>query len=130
MFILTIAIFVARKTYTIFLISMQNKIKNRSKMKKFAENTWYLIYYLASTIMGHLICKKYSLYSSIENLFKGHPQKYYPDDIRLFVTIQFAFYISSLCFLIFVEKRRSDFGQMIFHHFITLFLIVFLILCE
>lgn len=43
----------------------------------------------------------------------------YQPNIRFFITLQLAFYISSLVFLLAVEKRRTDFKQMVAHHFVT-----------
>ena len=62
-------------------------------------------------------------YWPLEPHFANVPEQF-PAELKTFLSVQLAFYMSALFSIIVFESRRKDFVQMVVHHSNTIYLIV------
>jgi hypothetical protein len=108
-----------------YLRSRRRALAIKKKMVKFVEAFWRAVFYSAFTYLGY------------QALFQPEPVPWVMDtrqhwadwpQHRVFPAIVFYYHIELGCYfhqLLWTEVNRSDAMEMIAHHFITIFLIVF-----
>lgn len=98
-------------------------------VNKFSYQGWLLIFYISSTIYGHVTLrdKPWVAYPVGENeIFAiGDKWRTVPHtEIGWYYSYQIGFFVAEL-YAIFTEPRRSDFYEYLAHHIVTLYLIIF-----
>jgi hypothetical protein len=107
-------------------------IKDNATRRKIASNAWYAVYYTCAVLFGLKIAWKLDLFSingglrdvclreTAEITLSRWPE------LHLFHRVQVAFYINYLFAMVTgIDARRKDESVFIFHHVITLLLILF-----
>ncbi|CAI5454156.1 unnamed protein product [Caenorhabditis angaria] len=101
----------------------QEMLDREKKYSRMAECAMRCLYYLISFSSGlYLVSHESHLYD-ITECWKNWPFHPIPKPIAWFYYIQGGFYISLIFGILFLDAKRSDFYQMLTHHFITLLLI-------
>lgn len=98
-------------------------------VNKFSYQGWLFIFYISSTIYGHLTLrdKPWVAYPVGEKeIFAiGDKWRTVPHtEIGWYYSYQIGFFVAEL-YAIFTEPRRSDFFEYLAHHIVTLYLIIF-----
>lgn len=102
------------------------------KVSKLSENVSYSIYYICSFVFYATVVLpnadfSFDLLSNrasvVRDFLDPFPPPIHPSE-RFYYAQACGFYISATAFLILFDSRRSDFAQMIVHHFVTLCLII------
>lgn len=98
-------------------------IKSRKARVRFAEQSWWLVYYLASFALGLYLYYHSPYYNNIDNIFVGWPHD------RMSALFKKYYLISTACWLqqvlvLNIELRRKDHYQMFCHHIVTCILVI------
>jgi len=122
---------IMRYQYQRFFAGIGRRLKLKDPVK-YSESTWKLFFYFTSTMWGLYILWVYdfewvtntrSLWVNIVPETVGNSTT--PDFIVVYYLFELAFYVHSMYAHIVIETRRSDFWEMLAHHFITFLLIGF-----
>lgn len=98
---------------------------NSTKLIKFAQQGWNLIYYAVFWSIGVKILSGYPdpIWSfNIRQYWAGYPQDSIPNLTKFYYLSQAAFWLHSMIVLN-IEKHRKDHYQMLTHHVVTTLLI-------
>ncbi|KAG0558995.1 hypothetical protein KC19_10G070900 [Ceratodon purpureus] len=95
------------------------------KVAKFTESAWKLTYYLLSTTMLLVSACNEPWFGKTEYFWIGWPNQTIKFKLKVLYAFQCGFYVYSIAALVVWETRRKDFGVMMTHHVITIFLMVF-----
>ncbi|KJE95781.1 longevity protein [Capsaspora owczarzaki ATCC 30864] len=96
-----------------------------SKMVRFQEAVWRLIYYTTAFVWSVYILSGYPWLTDTDYCWIGYPEKQTLDPtIQWIYFIQLGFYMS-LLFSQFTDVKRKDFWEMFIHHVVTIFLVAF-----
>lgn len=101
---------------------LTKKIKNTKTRKKFFISFHKFIFYFSILIFQIFSIKSNFPFSFFEMTLTFKNNKF-PIFLKLIYFLELIFYINSLIFLFF-ENKMKDFYVLIFHHLITLFLII------
>ncbi|KAK9451107.1 TLC domain-containing protein [Limtongia smithiae] len=97
----------------------------RGKVKRFMEQTYSMVYYGVMSPWGLYIMRHMPLwYFQTRPMYEMYPHKTHELDFKLYYLLQAAFWSQqSMILSLQVEKPRSDFKELVFHHIITIALI-------
>ncbi|EGV65507.1 sphingosine N-acyltransferase lag1 [Yamadazyma tenuis] len=101
------------------------KITKESRVKRFMEQTYAIIYFGAAGCFGLWIMSKLPLrWFQTTPLYETYPHKTHDFWFKIFYLGQAAFWVQQSVILVLgLEARRSDFVEFVFHHIITIALI-------
>ncbi|CAI4228143.1 unnamed protein product [Auanema sp. JU1783] len=91
-----------------------------SRPKRVLECFWRFSYYLMAFIYGCIVLWDKSWLWDVKECWIGYPFHPVPNSIWWYYTIETSFYYSLLIASAFIDVRRSDFWQLIIHHFVTI----------
>ncbi|EFX04155.1 longevity-assurance protein [Grosmannia clavigera kw1407] len=92
-------------------------VTKQKDLTRFSEQGWMLAYYSATWPLG---MSPYFL--NLEELWTGWPQKELDGPMKVYVLVQWAYWIQQVI-VVNIEARRKDYKEMIIHHAITTSLI-------
>lgn len=98
-------------------------LDREKKYSRMAECAMRALYYTISFVCGlYLVLHESHLYD-ITECWRNWPFHPIPNAVAWYYWIQGGFYIALVFGILFLDAKRSDFWQMLVHHFITLALI-------
>ncbi|KAH3682191.1 hypothetical protein WICPIJ_006854 [Wickerhamomyces pijperi] len=102
-----------------------SKNGNLSKMNRFLEQSYAIVYYSFSGPFGFYIMYHSDLwYFNTTNMYLTYPNFTNDYLYKIFYLVQAAFWAQQACILVLqVEKPRKDFMELVFHHIVTILLI-------
>jgi acyl-CoA-dependent ceramide synthase len=116
------------KTYVFPPLASLLGIKGKKKQDKFCYNLWLLVFYGSSSLYGWFVVlpgEKYFAFPVDKDsglaLMNHHPWPI-QDKVHWQYVYQLGFYFAEL-YAIFVEPKRSDFLEYLFHHLVTILLV-------
>jgi hypothetical protein len=95
----------------------------KKKFKRVAESSWRFVYYLCAFCAGLYILKDQPQFSHVADCWSNWPHQNVPNDVWWYYIIETGFYWSLFFSTLVFDVRRSDFWQMMLHHFITILLL-------
>ncbi|KAK9471487.1 sphingosine N-acyltransferase [Dipodascopsis tothii] len=100
-------------------------IKRESKVKRFMEQTYSIMYYSVMSPWGLYIMHHTPLwYFETRPFYEAYPHKLHDLDFKMYYLLQAAFWSQQAIILCLqVEKPRKDFKELVFHHVVTIALI-------
>ncbi|KAF9534226.1 TLC domain-containing protein [Crepidotus variabilis] len=101
------------------------KLKRTSKMDRFGEQMYAMIYFIIMGLWGFRIMKSLPTYwyNTLE-FWHGYPHWDMTRELKCYYLMQFSYWLQQLLVLILgLEKPRKDFKELVAHHFITLYLV-------
>uniref|UniRef100_A0A1I7TIK4 TLC domain-containing protein n=1 Tax=Caenorhabditis tropicalis TaxID=1561998 RepID=A0A1I7TIK4_9PELO len=98
----------------------QGVLDREKKYTRMAECAMRSLYYTVSFCCGLYLVSNESHFYDITECWRKWPFHPIPTAIAWYYWIQGGFYISLVFGIIFLDAKRSDFWQMLIHHFITL----------
>ncbi|OMJ28741.1 Sphingosine N-acyltransferase lag1 [Smittium culicis] len=98
-------------------------IKTAKTSLRFSEQLFGMIMATASFSFGLYLYIKYPQYLRLDTAWTSYPIIQMPYLMKVYYLYQSAFWSSAL-FYMFIEKKRSDFSEMILHHIVTISLLV------
>lgn len=102
-------------------------LKKSSKIDRFMEQTYSILYFSLSTPFGLYIMyhnPEHMWYYNTESFYIHYPHKAHDTLFKLFYLLQAGFWAQqSLVLMLQLEKPRRDFKELVFHHVITMALI-------
>lgn len=101
-------------------------ITSRHKVNRFLEQTYSMLYYGVSGPVGLWIMYNSDLwYFNTRAFYENFPHKADTLPFKTFYLLQAAFWLQQAFVLVLnLEKRRKDFKELVFHHVVTLALII------
>ncbi|CAL5970598.1 Ceramide_synthetase [Hexamita inflata] len=104
-------------------------LHNKKNNKKIAESTFYCIQYFVLTLTANQLRKKNNLtWNNLESLYVEKLPNYnsYTPLHAIYLMGEVSVYISALIFLLFeTRKKYADFFMTLFHHVVTVSIIIF-----
>ncbi|CAL2049962.1 CBN-HYL-2 protein [Caenorhabditis brenneri] len=101
----------------------QGVLDREKKYTRMAECAMRALYYFLSFCSGLYLVSNESHFYDITECWRKWPFHPIPTAISWYYWIQGGFYIALVFGILFLDAKRSDFWQMLVHHFITLALI-------
>ncbi|CAB3400978.1 unnamed protein product [Caenorhabditis bovis] len=101
----------------------QEILDREKKYSRMAECAMRCHYYLLSFSIGLYLVSHESHWNDMKECWRNWPFHPIPKAIAWYYWIQGGFYMSLIFGILFLDAKRSDFFQMLFHHCITLILI-------
>ncbi|PIC18190.1 hypothetical protein B9Z55_024172 [Caenorhabditis nigoni] len=101
----------------------QGALDREKKYTRMAECAMRALYYTLSFCSGLYLVSNESHFYDITECWRKWPFHPIPTAIAWYYWIQGGFYISLVFGILFLDAKRSDFWQMLVHHFITLALV-------
>lgn len=106
--------------------------KNQKEIFKFQNQVWLAVFYIVSSYFGYYVQRDKPWFTlplndvSAASLLVPHPYNP-PKEIVFYYQYGLAFYLAELVSLAFFESavKRSDFLEYVFHHLVTVALIIF-----
>ncbi|CAK9210723.1 unnamed protein product [Sphagnum troendelagicum] len=95
------------------------------KLPKFTESAWKLTYYAVAETLLLLCTAREPWFGKTKYFWINWPYHMLKLKMKLLYTGQCGFYVYSVAALLVWETRRKDFGVMMTHHIITIFLITY-----
>eukprot|EP00479_Gromia_sphaerica_P014629 TRINITY_DN882_c1_g1_i1.p1 TRINITY_DN882_c1_g1~~TRINITY_DN882_c1_g1_i1.p1 ORF type:complete len:267 (+),score=20.16 TRINITY_DN882_c1_g1_i1:78-878(+) len=99
-------------------------IKKVRPRRKFAESSWFFIYYVPIFCWGFREIVFHDLAWPMAQMFSFYPQLLHTFSLKLYLLIQLSFYLSAFVVVTILEERRKDFLEMTLHHLATVALII------
>lgn len=98
------------------------KIGSRKSKQRFVEQSWYLIYYSISFIMGFKIYYQSDYFLNNDMLYINWPHDQMSYSFKLYYLIELSCWLQQI-FILNIEAKRKDHYQMLTHHIITCLLV-------
>ncbi|KAK8106378.1 TLC domain-containing protein [Apiospora kogelbergensis] len=90
---------------------------------RFAEQSWMLVYYSAVWPSGVYLYYQSPYFLNLGGLWAGWPHKEIDGLMKVYITVQWAYWMQQLI-VVNIEARRKDYFEMMFHHVVTITLII------
>ncbi|KAG0281511.1 sphingosine N-acyltransferase lag1 [Linnemannia exigua] len=95
-----------------------------SKLERFEEQGYIVIYYLISWTCGMLVMYNSPYWLNTDHYFIGYPHYKLPGTTKAYYLVQFGFWLQQF-YVLNTDMKRKDYMAMLIHHFITSALIGF-----
>ncbi len=95
-----------------------------SKLKKFNEAGWRFAFYLFIWVFGLVVLWDKPWFSDPDHNWIGYPLHFPTPDVKAYYFLSLGHYVH-LMVSQFFDVKRKDFLEMLIHHVVTIFLIVF-----
>ncbi|XP_060079295.1 ceramide synthase 5-like [Ylistrum balloti] len=99
------------------------------RMKKFRETGWYFVFYTVSFCCALYILWDKKYFWDLKHCWINNGRHHVTNDIYWYYTIEMGFYWHCLVTLM-TDTKRTDFPEMVIHHFVTILLIYFSFMCN
>ncbi|XP_060065431.1 ceramide synthase 5-like [Ylistrum balloti] len=99
------------------------------RMKKFRECSWYFLFYTTSFCCALYILWDKPYFWDFKHCWINNARQHVTNDIYWYYTIEMGFYWHCLVTLM-TDTKRTDFPEMVIHHFVTILLIYFSFMCN
>ncbi|CAG8556677.1 3242_t:CDS:2 [Diversispora eburnea] len=109
--------------YILIPLAKMGGIRN-DKRTRFAEQGWSFLYYSVFWTIGMYIMYQSPHWFDTSHYWKGYPHIELTSLFKGYYLIQFAFWLQQI-FVLYIEKKRKDFVEMVAHHVITISLMFF-----
>jgi acyl-CoA-dependent ceramide synthase len=104
-------------------IARSQGVKSASKLQRFMEQGWLVIYYVIGWSIGMWIMSNSPHWFNRDGLWDGFPFIWIKGEMKRYYLVQLAFWIQQLL-IVNVEERRKDFTVMVAHHLFTITLMI------
>ncbi|KAM0747143.1 LAG1-domain-containing protein [Meredithblackwellia eburnea MCA 4105] len=100
-------------------------IRRGTKMDRFMEQGYAVIYFLCSSIAGVYVMRHQdSWFYQTEHFWARYPHWDMPKSVKVYYLTQFAYWLQqALVMIAGLEKPRDDYVELVIHHIITLWLV-------
>ncbi|KAF8913992.1 TLC domain-containing protein [Gymnopilus junonius] len=100
-------------------------LKRESKIDRFGEQTYALLYFGASGICGYFVmCHLPTYWYNTNEFWLGYPHWDMRPDLKRYYLMQFSYWLQQLIVLVLgLEKPRKDYTELVAHHIVTLWLV-------
>ncbi|KAG8836214.1 hypothetical protein FRC17_008950 [Serendipita sp. 399] len=119
-----------RQSLTIYFLKPLARhygIKKESKIERFAEQGYAVIYFTLSGSLGLWTMYKYlpTWYFRTEYFWIDYPHTEFPGTLKVYYLLQTAYWLQQFLLLVLkIEKPRSDFTELVAHHIVTLWMVL------
>ncbi|KAL7749249.1 Sphingosine N-acyltransferase lag1 [Sorochytrium milnesiophthora] len=95
----------------------------KSTQERFAEQAWCVIYYTTTVTVGLSLAYNSPYWLSTKHFWIDYPHLYLSFQFKLYYLLQLSFCINQI-YVLHIEKPRKDYWEYVFHHLITITLVV------
>lgn len=99
------------------------RIKSRKARARFAEQSWSVVYYTLSFVLGMYLYVHSPYYKNIDSIFIDWPHDRMLALFKKYYLVSTAFWLQQVVVL-HIEQRRKDHYQMLMHHLVTCALVI------
>ncbi|GAA6022885.1 hypothetical protein JCM10207_001434, partial [Rhodosporidiobolus poonsookiae] len=117
-----------RQSITEFLIrpfARSLGLKSESKVVRFMEQAYAVVYFTASGSFGlYVMSKQPSWWYNTRHFWLEYPHWRMDGALKSYYLLQFSYWLQQMIVLVMgLEKPRSDFKELVIHHIVTLWLV-------
>ncbi|KAF9534225.1 TLC domain-containing protein [Crepidotus variabilis] len=100
-------------------------LKRESKVDRFGEQTYALLYFLTMGLWGFRIMKSLpTFWYNTTEFWLGYPHWDMKPELKRYYLMQFSYWLQQLLVMVLgLEKPRKDFHELVAHHIVTLWLV-------
>ncbi|KIM33290.1 hypothetical protein M408DRAFT_326064 [Serendipita vermifera MAFF 305830] len=113
--------------YILIPLARRWGIRRPSKLDRIVEQGYAVVYFTASGSLGLWTMYAYlpTWYFRTEHAWIGYPHWEMPGTLKLYYLLQTAYWLQQFLLLLMgVEKRRRDFYELVAHHIVTLWMVI------
>ncbi|GAA6033082.1 hypothetical protein JCM8097_002934 [Rhodosporidiobolus ruineniae] len=100
-------------------------LKGESKITRFMEQAYAVVYFSASGAFGlYVMAKQPTWWYKTEHFWLEYPHWRMDGALKSYYLLQFSYWLQQMIILVMgLEKPRSDFRELVIHHIVTLWLV-------